>query len=49
MILLFLGFDSRTLGFLFFDFVVNVECERTASTTSILPMQVPENAIQMAR
>ena len=27
---------------------MNVECEKTASTTSILPMQVPEKAIQMA-
>ena len=44
--LLWLRFKGFGLSFL--DFMVNVECEKTASTTSILPMQVPENAIQMA-
>ena len=43
-----LGLRFTGFGLSFLDFMVNVECEKTASTTSILPMQVPENAIQMA-
>ena len=43
-----LGLPFTGFGLSFLDFMVNVECERTASTTSILPMQVPENASQMA-
>ena len=43
-----LGLRFTGFGLSFLDFMVNFECERTASTTSILPMQVPEKAIQMA-
>ena len=43
-----LGLRFTGFGLSFLDFMVNVECEKTASTTSILPMQVPEKAIQMA-
>ena len=43
-----LGLRFTGFGNSFLDFMVNVECQRTASTTSILSMQVPENAIQMA-
>ena len=43
-----LGLRFTGFGISFLDFMVNVECQRTASTTSILSMQVPENAIQMA-
>ena len=43
-----LGLRFTGFGLSFLDLMVNVECEKTASTTSILPMQVPEKVIQMA-
>ena len=43
-----LGLRFTGFGLSFLDFIVNVECEKTASTTSILSMQVPEKVIQMA-